>query len=49
MGIVRDKEDKLPRDERAVGRERRFWGWPKEKKVEVAPETAVESAAGIQA
>lgn len=49
VGIVRDKEDKLPRDERAVGRERRFWGWPKEKKVEVAPEAVVESAAGIQA
>lgn len=48
VGIVRDKEEKLPRDERAVGRERRFWGWPKEK-VEVAPEAAVESAAGIQA
>ncbi|WVO20413.1 54S ribosomal protein L27, mitochondrial [Cryptococcus decagattii] len=48
VGIVRDKEDKLPRDERAVGRERRFWGWPKDK-VEVAPEAAVESSAGIQA
>lgn len=48
VGIVRDREDKLPRDERAVGRERRFWGWPKDK-VEVAPEAAVESAGGIQA
>lgn len=48
VGIARDREDKLPRDERAVGRERRFWGWPKEK-VEVVPEAAVESAAGIQA
>ncbi|WOO82055.1 54S ribosomal protein L27, mitochondrial [Vanrija pseudolonga] len=30
VGIVREKTDTLPRDERAVGRERRFWGWPKE-------------------
>jgi large subunit ribosomal protein L27 len=29
IGIVRSKEETLPRDERAVGRERRFWGWPK--------------------
>lgn len=26
IGIVRDKEDVLPRDERALGRDRRFWG-----------------------
>ncbi|WWD20750.1 54S ribosomal protein L27, mitochondrial [Kwoniella shandongensis] len=31
VGIVKSREDKLPRDERQVGRERRFWGWPKEK------------------
>jgi len=30
VGIVRDKGEVLPRDERAMGRERRFWGWPKE-------------------
>jgi len=29
IGIVREKSDTLPRDERAVGRDRRFWGWPK--------------------
>lgn len=26
VGIVRDKADVLPRDERQEGRERRFWG-----------------------
>lgn len=31
IGIVRTKEEALPRDERALGRERRFWGWPKEQ------------------
>ncbi|KAL1412668.1 54S ribosomal protein L2 mitochondrial [Vanrija albida] len=30
IGIVREKSDTLPRDERAQGRERRFWGWPKD-------------------
>ena len=30
IGIVRDKGDVLPRDERRDGRERRFWGWPQE-------------------
>ncbi|KAK4688476.1 large subunit ribosomal protein L27, partial [Tremellales sp. Uapishka_1] len=30
IGIVRDREEKLPRDEREVGRERRFWGFPKQ-------------------
>lgn len=30
IGIVRDRADRLPRDERAKGRDRRFWGWPKE-------------------
>ncbi|BEJ15047.1 hypothetical protein CspHIS471_0408140 [Cutaneotrichosporon sp. HIS471] len=35
IGIVRAKEDALPRDERALGRDRRFWGWPKEVKTEV--------------
>jgi hypothetical protein len=30
VGIVRDREDKLPRDESRDGRDRRFWGWPKE-------------------
>lgn len=37
VGIVRNKEDALPRDERAVGRERRFWGWPRE---DLAPASA---------
>lgn len=31
IGIVRSKEEALPRDERAEGRDRRFWGWPKER------------------
>ncbi|KAK8850568.1 54S ribosomal protein L27, mitochondrial [Kwoniella newhampshirensis] len=31
VGIVKSREDKLPRDERKLGRERRFWGWPKDK------------------
>ena len=26
IGIVREKKDVLPRDQRAVGRDRRFWG-----------------------
>lgn len=30
VGIVRDREERLPRDEAALGRDRRFWGWPKE-------------------
>lgn len=30
VGIVRDREERLPRDERVQGRDRRFWGWPKE-------------------
>ena len=32
VGIVRSREDRLPRDESSVGRDRRFWGWPKEMK-----------------
>ncbi|EJT49859.1 60s ribosomal protein l27 [Trichosporon asahii var. asahii CBS 2479] len=35
VGIVRTKEERLPRDEEAVGRDRVFRGWPKE-----TPETA---------
>jgi large subunit ribosomal protein L27 len=31
-GIVRSRDEKLPRDEASVGRDRRFWGWPKEVK-----------------
>ncbi|WVQ70542.1 54S ribosomal protein L27, mitochondrial [Cryptococcus sp. DSM 104548] len=31
VGVVANREERLPRDERAVGRERRFWGWPKEQ------------------
>ncbi|WWC92355.1 50S ribosomal protein L27 [Kwoniella dendrophila CBS 6074] len=31
VGIVSNKQDKLPRDERNQGRERRFWGWPREQ------------------
>ncbi|WVO17517.1 54S ribosomal protein L27, mitochondrial [Cryptococcus depauperatus] len=34
IGVVRQKDEQLPRDERALGRERRFWGWPKEKSIE---------------
>lgn len=30
VGIVRSREDRLPRDEAREGRDRRFWGWPKE-------------------
>lgn len=30
VGIVRNREDRLPRDEVTEGRDRRFWGWPKE-------------------
>lgn len=30
VGIVRSREDRLPRDEVREGRDRRFWGWPKE-------------------
>nr|XP_019051029.1 50S small subunit ribosomal protein L27 [Kwoniella bestiolae CBS 10118]OCF29959.1 50S small subunit ribosomal protein L27 [Kwoniella bestiolae CBS 10118] len=30
VGIVADRSESLPRDERSRGRERRFWGWPKE-------------------
>lgn len=30
IGITRTREEELPRDERRDGRERRFWGWPKE-------------------
>lgn len=30
VGIVRDRADRLPRDESKQGRDRRFWGWPKE-------------------
>jgi len=30
VGIVRSREDRLPRDEIKEGRDRRFWGWPKE-------------------
>lgn len=30
IGIVKDREEKLPRDVKASGGERRFWGWPKE-------------------
>jgi large subunit ribosomal protein L27 len=36
VGIVRDKEDRLPRDERVDGRDRRFWGWPKQVQEEVS-------------
>lgn len=32
VGIVRSKDERLPRDEEAVGRDRRFRGWPKEPK-----------------
>jgi large subunit ribosomal protein L27 len=32
VGIVRSRDEKLPRDEASVGRDRRFWGWPKEVK-----------------
>ena len=31
IGIVRSKEEVLPRDERSLGRERMFWGLPKEE------------------
>ncbi|RSH86935.1 60S ribosomal protein L27 [Saitozyma podzolica] len=30
VGIVRDREERLPRDATVEGRDRRFWGWPKE-------------------
>lgn len=43
VGIVRNKEDTLPRDERALGRERRFWGWPKAEN-EAGVETPSSSA-----
>lgn len=38
IGIVREKTDTLPRDERAMGRDRRFWGWPKAGDVQGAVE-----------
>ncbi|WWC65226.1 mitochondrial 54S ribosomal protein bL27m [Kwoniella dejecticola CBS 10117] len=44
VGIVADKEERLPRDERNRGRERRFWGWPKEK---VSPISDAESSLGL--
>ncbi|WVQ85858.1 54S ribosomal protein L27, mitochondrial [Cryptococcus sp. DSM 104549] len=31
VGVTSKREDKLPRDERLEGRNRKFWGWPKEK------------------
>jgi large subunit ribosomal protein L27 len=30
IGIVRAKDEKLPRNVKEIGGERRFWGWPKE-------------------
>lgn len=35
VGIVREREEKLPRDVQAEGRDRRFWGWPKEAESEM--------------
>lgn len=37
IGIVKNKADTLPRDERSTGRERRFWGWPKEEISQAPP------------
>lgn len=31
VGVVKDKEEVLPRDMRGEGRDRRFWGWPTEE------------------
>jgi large subunit ribosomal protein L27 len=30
VGIVREREERLPRDVLLAGQDRRFWGWPKE-------------------
>ena len=53
IGIVRDKEDVLPRDERAEGRDRRFWGWAKDAEegasVNAATGTATAAAAAAPA
>lgn len=29
IGITKDREEVLPRNQNLVGRDRRFWGWPK--------------------
>jgi large subunit ribosomal protein L27 len=34
VGIAREREERLPRDVTVDGRDRRFWGWPKEGEVE---------------
>lgn len=45
VGIVRDREERLPRDTSVQGRERRFWGWPKEgsEGLEVGGEAQVQA------
>lgn len=54
VGIVRSREESLPRDERAVGRERRFWGWPRddlmplEAQVQSEPQPQAQSQAQSQ-
>ncbi|KAI9637106.1 putative 60s ribosomal protein l27 [Dioszegia hungarica] len=35
IGIVKDRDEKLPRDVKSSGGERRFWGWPKEAEGEL--------------
>lgn len=41
VGIVRSKDERLPRDEEALGRDRRFRGWPKETQDADAGEAAL--------
>ncbi|OCF54673.1 54S ribosomal protein L27, mitochondrial [Kwoniella mangroviensis CBS 10435] len=43
VGIVANREERLPRDELSRGRERRFWGWPNEKAEVVRQESEVAS------
>ncbi|WVR08654.1 ribosomal protein L27 [Kwoniella sp. DSM 27419] len=42
VGVVRDRQESLPRDERSQGRERRFWGWPRDKAEAAEPAQPAE-------